>query len=405
VIHSCMNIERFSMIAWTTYIQMIGFGFLCIFAFFSDVSLSMANFGIDAAFIISLIILVMQRQRINQLKLPFLLSSIYIIVLIVSAIHAIDPQLSLQPIWRSTYYMWAPFFVAWQIVDTEKKGRLLVLLLMLSAASSGIYTIWQSGQGVYRAVGFIDMLETATHTAQLSLVLLVFVVHEYRSGRSLSTGQAVVSMALFLILFISMLATNNRQTWLAYSGTFLFFLIICKTSWKKMISAVVAIMLIVAAVTTIIPAAGWRMRMLLDIHDRSANERLLMWSEAGQRFLDRPILGIGPGNTAVFQTYESAQPGKRYTHPHSTLFQLLSETGILGFLCYYLLYGYIFVSLYKVFTSTHDPWILSAMLIIVVTQLCGLTENYLFGVVSARQVEWFFLGMAWRQKNRNSQLS
>lgn len=66
--------------------------------------------------------------------------------------------------------------------------------------------------------------------------------------------------------------------------------------------------------------------------------RLSMWKNATSLFESNFILGNG---ITSFRSYFSIQPRGWYVHSHSSIFQLLSETGVIGFVLFLLLILYL----------------------------------------------------------------
>ncbi|MBW4552691.1 MAG: IctB family putative bicarbonate transporter [Aphanocapsa sp. GSE-SYN-MK-11-07L] len=69
-----------------------------------------------------------------------------------------------------------------------------------------------------------------------------------------------------------------------------------------------------------------------DRKDSSNNFRINVWAAVHEMIRDRPILGIGPGNTAFNQIYPLFQrPGFTALGAYSVYLELLVETGFVGF--------------------------------------------------------------------------
>lgn len=85
----------------------------------------------------------------------------------------------------------------------------------------------------------------------------------------------------------------------------------------------------------------------ISFSEQTVNTRLWTWGSAWQGFKERPILGWGPENfSAVFDKYFDPRhfvPGKNtetwFDRAHSIYFDALAETGILGFLSYFGIFG------------------------------------------------------------------
>ncbi len=67
-----------------------------------------------------------------------------------------------------------------------------------------------------------------------------------------------------------------------------------------------------------------------------------MYLTSWRMFLENPLLGIGPNNFrfACSEITYYISKWSCSTHPHSTTFQVLAETGILGFIAVFSVLGY-----------------------------------------------------------------
>jgi putative inorganic carbon (hco3(-)) transporter len=66
--------------------------------------------------------------------------------------------------------------------------------------------------------------------------------------------------------------------------------------------------------------------------DSSNNFRVQVWASVREMIRDRPILGIGPGNTAFNKVYPLYQrPGFTALGAYSIFLELLVEVGVVGF--------------------------------------------------------------------------
>ena len=133
--------------------------------------------------------------------------------------------------------------------------------------------------------------------------------------------------------------------------------------------------------------------------DTTVNQRLITVKAGLEMFADHPLLGVGAGCSVVgFTTYA---PGGALTHKalmvHNTFVQALSETGLLGSVPYFLLFGSAFLGAHRLARrrSGVDPdlSVLAAGIqaSIVGLTVCSLGGGYvlswfpyiLFGLVSA----------------------
>ncbi len=85
--------------------------------------------------------------------------------------------------------------------------------------------------------------------------------------------------------------------------------------------------------------------------------RFIAWGAAIQGFLNAPFFGYGMGSSyGVF--FRFIDPASRnfwvqrsYNHAHSEWIEYLAEGGIFGYICFFILWGYVFYHLIKIFLS------------------------------------------------------
>ena len=158
----------------------------------------------------------------------------------------------------------------------------------------------------------------------------------------------VISLYLFLVLadIIVYLSGERTSFFLISLATVLFLLSVSKFRFIRLIAFISSIMVIVF-ITALSPNMKERMidkplessNILSDeenlIFSKSHNE---IYKSAFEMFLDKPIFGHGPKmfREKCLDYYYSIHSCN--THPHNTYLQLLSETGILGFLFIFIIF-------------------------------------------------------------------
>ena len=90
-------------------------------------------------------------------------------------------------------------------------------------------------------------------------------------------------------------------------------------------------------------------------YDYENNQYLSMFVTSWKMFIENPLIGIGPNNFR-YDCSESIYYVSKWscsTHPHSILFQILAEVGILGFLIIYSALGFfVYKSIILVFSKS-----------------------------------------------------
>ncbi len=77
------------------------------------------------------------------------------------------------------------------------------------------------------------------------------------------------------------------------------------------------------------------LRLFVGREDSSNNFRINVWSSVVEMISDRPIIGIGPGNTAFNKIYpQYMRPRFSALSAYSILLEVAVETGLVGFCCF-----------------------------------------------------------------------
>jgi len=84
------------------------------------------------------------------------------------------------------------------------------------------------------------------------------------------------------------------------------------------------------------------------------NERRWYWKQGIQAFIERPLLGSGPGTFYLQSLRLQESSSQHATYAHNTPLQLLAETGIIGFLPFTLLIAFLLKTIITVQKNTHN---------------------------------------------------
>jgi O-antigen ligase len=126
---------------------------------------------------------------------------------------------------------------------------------------------------------------------------------------------------------------------------------------------------------------------------QSNTERVLMWQSAYEMFKDHPVLGVGLGQYApkYLNEYKSPQAKERQNHSHNNFLQMLAENGIVGFLGFVLLFGYLLLSSFRNSVRKLSPYHVLIFGCTLAFILQGFTE-YNFGNSAVIKYYWGTLG-------------
>jgi len=151
----------------------------------------------------------------------------------------------------------------------------------------------------------------------------------------------MVCISTFCLFF-----TQSRGGWLGLVGVLISFLVLAylwwqpyfSPFWKKWLlpSAIATVIILLILGFILVPAL--RMRILSIFagrNDSSNNFRINVWEGVKSMIRDRPIIGIGPGNSAFNKIYPLyMRPKYSALSAYSIYLETLVETGIIGFSCF-----------------------------------------------------------------------
>ncbi|HEY6249773.1 MAG TPA: O-antigen ligase family protein, partial [Candidatus Angelobacter sp.] len=130
--------------------------------------------------------------------------------------------------------------------------------------------------------------------------------------------------------------TGSRGGLIAYAGMVLVSIWFFKPRITALSRVLLAGILSLAIVLSLQPqsAAGGRLQ---EVDDFTSTSRLALWGTAGVMFLQHPVLGVGYGNYRSL--YNDYLPGvtPNQLDAHNIYLQFLAETGIIGFVAFFVL--------------------------------------------------------------------
>jgi O-antigen ligase len=146
----------------------------------------------------------------------------------------------------------------------------------------------------------------------------------------------------------------------------------------KTLAVVLAAILVASSIVLLVPAEkpqGAQEERVQSVDDFTMESRLALWGAAGALFLQHPIAGAGFG-TYRFALQEFVPGVSDQIDAHNLYLQTLAETGIIGFLVFFLMLGAFFLRSFRLIRS-FDPF--SA---IVGFAVCGaITATLVHGMV------------------------
>ncbi|CUH94496.1 hypothetical protein P22_0562 [Propionispora sp. 2/2-37] len=291
-----------------------------------------------------------------------------------------------------------PFILVVGFIKQRRQFLRILVAMAVSLFIADLYAIWQGFYGNFRAAAFSEHPMTlAGYLLQMIPLLLVFFIEDQTLPRKYRTLFGIV----LGVSTVALLFNGTRGAWIAVSLTLFFYGLLNIKRNPKYLFGFIALLMIIGIIAFNVPSLKHRIDSIVDKHYQSNSERLLMWHSAWNMFLDHPITGVGIGNyeKAYQEQYISPDAKERkQSHAHNNFLQVLADRGIIGFLGFIYLFGYILYSSYRNYSKTKNLWAIGIFLVTVSLLLQGLTE-YNAGNSAVTRMYWFLIGLSFSAMN------
>lgn len=300
--------------------------------------------------------------------------------------------------WLFTFLqLWVLLFLAGDLLDTPKKQKVVILLFSVVSIASAFYAIFSGGIGEdfsssIRARGFTD---NANAAARFFVVAMVFITY-FRSAIK-QPFLRFLSLIGILITYLGVFFTVSRTgIILLFSAQILIFIMQTKGKQKfRLLTIYVVLYLILWLLSdSIFDIIGTIIPTIVAGED-TFGLRLNLWRSGWVMWTNHPIRGVGIGmfiNSVgpIIQRFEG--PHVWNAVAHNTYVQVLSETGIIGFI---LFISMIIITLKNYWTAdlSHDTELSSLrntwLIVFIVMLIGGLTKSD-----HADKLSWMVMGIS-----------
>ena len=304
----------------------VAFGGFLGFAVTAPFSISLAQICVFTAVVAWLASMGKAAPLLTQkfpLWMPWLFFALFTLA---SAFHAPDSLKSLIKTRELTQIM--IFYLAMNVIRDDREAIWLVKALLVATICIALYALGAvSLQGVLslanRPSGFFSIYMTLGGFLLVTgLLALSYIFVPARDGKSMWVHASA------LLILTAMMATLSRSAWI---GLVVGTAVVVVASGRKKVGlclALVAVLVIFIAPHSI----RQRVKSMVDPRDKTAVERIYMWRSGIKMFMDKTLLGFGPGqikdNYARYANPDADQ--KSPSHLHNNMVHLAAERGILA---------------------------------------------------------------------------
>lgn len=364
------------------------FSFLILYAFSSTLSVAAASVGLYCALLLGIISYIRKPFKITFDKGMLYAIVIFMFTYSLSLINSYNTTNTIQTLLR-LFHLLFPMFIIPFFIKERRQIYTLIFVMFASMGISDLIVIWRGLLGNFRATAFVHPIHFGGFIIQILPFLLLM-------GLQDKTLTKKVRYGLLFLTFLSMIAllfNGTRGAWLAVPVCLVLYGLIYLRKKPKLVLSLILVFCMLGSMIYFVPAIENRFNSIGDL--KANSERLLLWQSAIHMFLDHPLTGIGAGNfKQVYQKQYisplAKEPG--LMHAHNDYLHSLAETGIIGFLGFITLFGYLLYFMVKHYKKDSNLWALIGFLVIINFLVQGLTE-YNFSAAVLIRLFWFEMGL------------
>ena len=200
--------------------------------------------------------------------------------------------------------------------------------------------------------------------------------------------------AFLIPIFIALLLTNTRSSWVGFVGGFVVF------SFLKSKKLFLALLVFLALFFLLAPTQQvQRAKSIVNLADRTNHSRLVMWSTGLKIFADHPLLGVGDSDLHdIYLNYRSPDDPEGGGHLHNIYIHLLVTLGAVGLAVVLTMFVRILILEYKIFVVVHEDWLFGSVALGALGVFAGFLLNGIFewnfGDHEIMVFVWFTVGLA-----------
>lgn len=332
----------------------------------------------------------------NRMEAVYFLALVFIFWVVVS-----NPEAAIlgeDRFWIFTFaQLWVLMALSGELLDTPQKQKTTMLIFALAGLVSAIFAIMQ-GEISEEAVSSIRVSGLATNANQAARYFIIALVFFYylRSKTEKPFLKFFYLVGIF-ITFFGVFFTVSRSGMLLLFGA-LGLILIFQPRVKNKVGL---ILLTIVALVVLSFFAESIFRIIGDIFPAiqegsdTVGLRYNLWRAGWNMWLDHPITGVGIGQYNYLLRHYMVGfegPTVNFASPHNTYVQVLSETGIIGFILFMAMLIRSFQNLWPTaleideeFRSLRDTW----FIVLLVISVGGISITDL-----GNKVFWMVLGVS-----------
>lgn len=292
----------------------------------------------------------------------------------------------------------AVFFVILNYLDTQKKERRLILLIIYTGF---IYSLY----GIIRILivprGVFSTFTNENHfAAYIEMIIPLTITY---SLIEISRPKRIVFIFIAVVQILALFFSLSRAGIICFSLSFflLFFLIQLKRKIKKSFGGIIILLLSLSLFLGIIGIQSI-IKELSSLSNPIAAyaDRFGIVKDSLKIIKDFPIFGTGLGTFGeIFQKYKTSAVQVSYIFAHNEPLQLLAETGIFGFLFIFLFLFFYLGNIFSLWLKRRDRYVIYitlGTLISLVSVILHSIFDFVFHVPANTLLFFILLALSFR---------
>lgn len=367
--------------------------FLILLSISSFISIAVSNIFLGILTLCFFIKTYQKKAKIDlDCKRYFIAISLFAIAMLLSALFSGDIVYGLKR-WADMWiWRFMPFVVVIFLLDNYIDAKKVMLTGFAGITVTSVYAVYQGLSGMSRANGFYGHPMTLGGWLCIFLPLLLI---EFFEKKLLKQYHWLAGLA-FCICSAGLVFNATRGAWLAVTIVCTVLLLYYMFKSKRNLAVSIIFIALISTVLVNNPKFMHRLDTIDDFDKYQSNtERILMWQSAWNMFKDHPILGVGLGQykenyQQKYISPEAKEP--QLSHAHNNFLQMLAENGIVGFVGFAIMFGYIVFKNLIDWFRTRNAYALMIVSATVCLLLQGFTE-YNVGNSAVIKMYWLVLGL------------
>ncbi|MBI4546770.1 MAG: O-antigen ligase family protein [Ignavibacteriae bacterium] len=405
------KIERY--IRWALFSSIVGTSLVFIWNVNDSTFLKLPLvFIFSLALLAFLLSVAFTKQKIQvSLSLIHIIFEGYIAASGVSLLHAANISLGLESLLQLICYFVVFSASAQYLTHGKIFQQTIFVLLIVTGLTCAVPVVTStitafSGEPTYfQELQISSTLGNRSYFAGFLIMMAPIVLSQILATKNYPVRQVLLSV-LGLVMLYLIIKTGSRSAWVALTLSSLLMVILnfklSRTRWLALGSVVIIVILTVIIFGDVLKQ---RLSTILDFGPQSTiARRYFFYAGAWRAFLDSPVIGHGVGNYRAFlpkfrsSEYWMVRSEDIVPHAHNEYLEILSETGIVGFLFFG---GILFLYLKAVRhalkeTNGHNRTILVGLLSSIAVTLIDNLASINLRTVPVALLFWMIIGISFR---------